>query len=73
MDSFGTQDTILWYKNPSEVCEKFKICNNFKQNIDEIHINNQKCIGKSIPAYRFSKSQEKISRTKSLKTFAKCL
>jgi hypothetical protein len=32
---------------------KFKISNNFKQNIDETHQNNQKSIGKSIPAYGF--------------------
>jgi hypothetical protein len=36
--------------------------------------NNQKSIGKSIPAYGFSKSQEKNNpQTKSLETFAKCL
>jgi hypothetical protein len=32
----------------------FEISNNFKQNIDEIDFkNNQKSIGKSIPAYGF--------------------
>jgi hypothetical protein len=52
---------------------KFKISNNFKQNIDETDLKNQKSVGKSIPAYGFKKSQEKNSRTKSLKTFAKSL
>ncbi len=41
MDFFGTQDTILWYKNASEgvfdktEIVKFKISNYLKQNIDE--------------------------------------
>jgi hypothetical protein len=43
MDFFGTQDTILWYKNASEgrldrtAFVKFKSSNNFKQNVDETH------------------------------------
>ncbi len=59
MDFFCPQDTILWYKNASEsvfnetAFVKFKISNNFKQNIDETLKNNQKSKGKSIPAYGF--------------------
>jgi hypothetical protein len=51
---------------------KFKISNNFKQNIDETDSkNNQKSIGKTIPADGFEKSQEKKNpRTKSLEAFA---
>jgi hypothetical protein len=44
-----------------------------KQNTLMKHIqNNQKSIGKSIPAYELKKSQEKDQQTKSLETFAKC-
>ncbi len=43
---------------------KFKIGNNCKQNIDETLQNNQESIGKSIPAYGFLKSQEKIFEPK---------
>ena len=59
MDSFGAQDTILWCKILLKVVfdkiafVKFKISNNFKQNIDEHMQNNQKSIGKSMPAYGF--------------------
>ncbi len=58
MDFFGTQDTVLWYKFPKGVFDKtmfvkFKISNNFKQNIDETDSKQQKSIGKSIPAYGF--------------------
>jgi hypothetical protein len=35
--------------------------------------NNQKSIGKPIPAYGFKKFQEKNPRTRSLETFAKSL
>ncbi len=41
MDFFSAQDTILWYKYApivvfdETVFVKFKISNNFKQNIDE--------------------------------------
>ncbi len=35
---------------------KFKISNNFKQNIDEHIQNDEKSIGKSLPAYGFKKS-----------------
>jgi hypothetical protein len=55
---------------------KFKISNNFKQNIDEImkHIpNNQKSIGKSIPAYGFLKSQEKKSANQKSRNFCQTL
>jgi hypothetical protein len=53
---------------PKEVFDKTvfvkcKIINNFKQNIDEIMKqiqNNQKFIGKSIPAYGFLKNQENL-------------
>ncbi len=43
MDFFGAQDAILWYENASNGClvkavfVKFKISNNFKQNIDETY------------------------------------
>ncbi len=43
MDFLRAQDTILGYKNGSQVVfdkttfVKFKISNNFKQNIDETH------------------------------------
>jgi hypothetical protein len=43
---------------------KFKISNNFQQNIDKTHLNHQKSIGKSIPAYGFKKSQEKVCEPK---------
>ncbi len=43
---------------PKEVFDKtvffkFKICNNFKQNIDETHSKQPKVMGKFIPAYGF--------------------
>ena len=39
---------------------KFKISNNFKQNIDKTHFKQSKnTIGKSIQTYGFYKSQEK--------------
>ncbi len=58
MDYFGSQDTILWCKYASKdktAFVKFKINNNFKQNIDETDSNNLESIGKSIPvpAYGF--------------------
>jgi hypothetical protein len=43
---------------------KFKISNNFKQNIDETQSQQLKAIGKSIPAFGFLKSQEKIREPK---------
>jgi hypothetical protein len=52
---------------------KFKISNNFNKKIMKHIQNNQKSIGKSIPANGFSKSSEKNLRTKSLKAFAICL
>ncbi len=48
MDFFGAQDTILWFKYASKVAldksafVKFKISNNFKQNIDESDLNQPK-------------------------------
>ena len=52
---------------------KFKIINNFKQNIHKTHSNNQKSIEISLPADGFHKSQEKNPRIISIKTFALCL
>jgi hypothetical protein len=43
---------------------KFNISNNFKQNIEETLSKQQKSTGKSIPAFRFKKSQEKILEPK---------
>ncbi len=65
MDFFDAQDTnpMIQKMLPKVAFDKtafvkFKISNNSKQNIDETHIqNNQKSIGKSIPAYGFKKSQ----------------
>jgi hypothetical protein len=51
---------------------KFKISNNFQQNIDETYSKQRKSIGKYIPAFGFEKSQ-KINRKPGLQTFAKCL
>jgi hypothetical protein len=48
MDFFGAQDNILWNKNASEghlfgtAFVKFKISNNFKQNIDKTHLKQPK-------------------------------
>jgi hypothetical protein len=43
---------------------KFKINNNFKQNIDETHSNNLKSIGKSIPVMDFKNLKKKIREPK---------
>ncbi len=69
MDFFGVQDTILWHKNvfkghlwQKKEFVKLEISNNFKQNIDETDFkNNQKSIGKSIPAYGLKISKKKKS------------
>ncbi len=52
---------------------KFKINNNFKQNIDETYSKQPKIHRKIHTTYGFLKSEEKNLRTKSLETFAKCL
>jgi hypothetical protein len=49
---------------------KFRIITIYKTLMEYIQ-NNQKSVGKSIPAYSYKKSQEKNPGTKSLETFTK--
>ncbi len=49
------------------------ICTNQNETLMKQIQNKPNSIGKSIPAYGFSKSQEKNPRTKRLKTFAQYL
>jgi hypothetical protein len=52
---------------------KFKISNNFKQNIDETHSKQPKTHRKIHTGLWILKSQEKIRQPKVSETFAKCL
>jgi hypothetical protein len=52
-DNFGEGIETLPAVFDKTAFDKFKISNNFKQNIDETHSKQLKAIGKSIPAYGF--------------------